>query len=50
MSKIKQKIINEAPKVKPLGDLKIAESRGRFIKIVEKILKGEYFQIDKRLN
>jgi hypothetical protein len=31
MSKNKQKIINEAPKIKPLGDNKIAESRGKFI-------------------
>lgn len=31
MSKNKQKIINEAPKIKPLGDLKIAESRGKYL-------------------
>jgi hypothetical protein len=31
MSKNKQKIINEAPKIKPLGDNKIAESRGKII-------------------
>jgi hypothetical protein len=30
MSKNKQKIINEAPKIKPLGDNKIAESRGNY--------------------
>ena len=29
MSKNKQKTISEAPKIKPLGDNKIAESRGK---------------------
>lgn len=33
MSKNKQKIINEAPKIKPLGDNKIAESKGKNLNI-----------------
>jgi hypothetical protein len=39
MSKNKQKIQNEAPKVKPLGDLKIAESRGMLSKYLTIALK-----------